>query len=348
MKTKTKLVLLALAVLFIGLVAWKFIASSSSGNVRRQPVVLVQVEQPRREKILYKLSYSADVVPVQQANIYSKINGNLERVFVDLGAHVQEDQLLALIDTVELSQLAQQASATYENTRVNYQRTKELAEQNLIAKQELDNADAAMKVAKANYEAATTRLNYAQITAPFSGYITKRYLDPGVNVKSNDLAIFTLMDFDMMKIMVNVLEKDIPLVTKGKKGIIKVDAYPGMEFYGTVTRLSEAVDLSTRTMAVEIDVANKDHLLKPGMYANVTLLVDEHENALTVPTQAIMKDDNGQFVFTTLNNIARRRPITAGVEQKSHTEILSGLQDRDTVVITGQQFLKDSVRVSIQ
>jgi RND family efflux transporter MFP subunit len=173
-------------------------------------------ERPRLDTVYVKLSYNADVLPIQQANIYAKINGNLERMYVDIGQHVAEGQLLALIDTLELSQLAQQAQATYENALRNFERAKDLADQQLIAKQELDNTIATLKVAKANYDAAFTRLRYAHINAPLSGYITKRLVDAGVNLKSNDIALQTLMNTDKMKIYVSVLEKDIPLI-QGKK-----------------------------------------------------------------------------------------------------------------------------------
>jgi membrane fusion protein (multidrug efflux system) len=347
MNTKIKLTF-GVAFILLAAIVWRVTTGNATSDARRQTAVIVQVERPRRMNIAYKLNYNADVVPIQQANIYSKINGNIERLYADIGDRVSGGRLLALIDTLELSQLAQQASATYENARSNYQRTRELAEQNLIARQELDNAEAAMKVSRANFEAASTRLSYAHITAPFSGYITKRLLDAGVNVKSNDIALFTLMNSDIMKIFINVLEKDIPLITRGKRGIVTVDAYPGKEFFGTVTKLSEAVDLSTRTMAAEIDVANADHLLKPGMFASVTVLVKEHPNALTVPLQAVTKDEKGKSVFTVSGTTARRKEIDTGGEEDSRVEILSGLADADTIITTGAQFVKDGTQVTIQ
>jgi len=335
------------ALLFL-VVAWKIASSGGSADARRAAAVIVQTERPRLDTVYVKLNYNADVLPIQQANIYAKINGNLERMYVDIGQHVTEGQLLALIDTLELSQLAQQAEATYENALRNYERAKDLAEKQLIAKQELDNTIATLKVAKANYDAAWTRLRYAHITAPFSGYITKRLVDAGVNLKSNDIALLTLMNTDKMKIYVSVLEKDIPLITRGKRGIVTVDAYPGRQFYGVVTKLSEAVDLSTRTMAAQIDVENPGHFLKPGMFASVTVLVDERAGALTIPVQSVGKDENGRFIYAIQGAVARRKGVTTGVEQNSRIEILSGVSLSDSIVTTGAQFVKDGASVTIQ
>jgi RND family efflux transporter MFP subunit len=347
-RQRTILIAGAIAVLLVIAVAVRIATSNASTDMRRQAPVNVQVEQPKNDTLSTRLIFNADVLPIQQANIYSKVAGNLERMYVDIGARVAEGQLLALIDTMELSQLSEQAQATYENAILNFKRVSELAKQNLIAPQDRDNAEAALKVAKANYDAASTRLQYAHITAPFSGYITKRFLDPGVNIKSNDLPIFTLMNMDVMKILVNVLEKDIPLIAKGKKGIVRVDAYPGKEFYGQVTKLSQAVDLSTRTMAVQIDVDNRDHLLKPGMFAGVTVLVEEHPNTLTLPLQAILSDEKGKYVFVVNGSTAVRKGITTGIQQDLTVEILGGVTIDDRVVTTGAQFVKDGAQVNVQ
>lgn len=348
MKMNKKILLASGIALLLVVVAWKLAGSGDSSGPRRTPSVIVQAEHPRYDTVYVKLDYTADVLPIQQANIYAKINGNLERIYVDIGQHVAEGQLLALIDTLELSQLARQAQATYENALRNYQRAKDLADQNLIAKQELDNTESTLKVEKANFEAASTRLHYAHITAPFSGYITKRLVDAGVNLKSNDIALMTLMNIDKMKILVSVLEKDIPLIVQGKKGIVTVDAYPGKEFYGEVTKLSQAVDLSTRTMAAQIDVENPEHLLKPGMFASVTVLVDQRAGAVTIPLQALGKDDNGRYVFTVNGAVARKKVVKTGVEQKSRVEILSGISPSDSIITTGAQFVKDGASVTIQ
>jgi len=321
---------------------------ASSDDLRRLNVPLVQTEPVHRDTVLYQLKFTGDVIPIQQATIIAKVGGTLERVFVDMGTSVKEDQILALIDTVELSQQYQQMSASYANAKSNYDRTKQLAEQNLLSRQDLDNAEAAMKVAKANYEMAKTRLAYARIRAPFSGTVTKRNLDPGALLAANSTAVFTLMDLAAMKIVVNVLEKDIPLVSIGKQAVLKVDAFPGKRFEGSIARYSDAVDLSTRTMAVQIDIPNPEHLLKPGMFASVTLIVDVHPNAMKVPTPSILKDEKGIFVYAVNGNSARRKQVTPGIEQSGYTEILAGLDGSESIITTGQQFVKDGAPVALQ
>jgi RND family efflux transporter MFP subunit len=348
MKNKNKVILAIVILTIVAIVVLKIINASGSADQRKQPNPLVKIETPQRETIINALKFTGDITPIQQAGIFSKVSGNLEKIYADMGAYVQKGQLLAQIDTTEIYQQFQQMSATYQNAKLTYQRNKDLSEQNLIAKQDLDNADAAMKVAGANFEAARIRLDYARITAPFSGFITKRFLDPGALVTSNNATLFTLMDLNAMKIIVNVLEKDIPLAKIGKKALVTVDAFPGEEFHGDITRISEAVDLSTRTMAVEVDIPNPKHMLKPGMFANVTIIVGERNKAITVPTQAIMRDSKGFFLFVVNDKMAKRISVNPGVEQNNRTEILSGLDGSENVITTGQQFVKDGGSVIIQ
>jgi len=130
--------------------------------------------------------------------------------------------------------------------------------------------------------------------------------------------------------------------------VITVDAYPDKEFEGKITRFSEAVDPGTRTMAIEIDIPNRGHILKPGMFANVTLVVEEHHNAVTVPTIALLKDDQGYFLYTVTRDTASQVRVDLGWEQGERTEITSGLDDSQSIIVAGQQFVRDGGPVKVQ
>jgi RND family efflux transporter MFP subunit len=350
MTKRLKIILpVALILIVVILVVILKVASAGSGaDARKLNPSLVKVQPPKRQTLVEKLEFQGDVLSIQQTNIFSKVNGTLERIATDMGSSVVKGQLLALIDTTELYQQYQQTSATYENARLNYQRTKELSEQNLLAKQDLDNAETTMKVAQANFETAQTRLGYAHITAPFSGYITKRFLDPGAYISSSSVLLFTLMDLGEMKVTVNVLEKDLPTVRIGTKAFLTVDPYPDKVFTGTVARLSQAIDLSTRTMAIEINIPNQEHLLRPGMFGTVHLIVREHPSAVTVPTQAVLHDNTGTFVYVVNGTTAHRINVRTGLDQEGWTEITSGLTGSETVITTGAQFVKDGGPITIQ
>jgi membrane fusion protein (multidrug efflux system) len=306
------------------------------------------VELPFRELVKSQLQFNGDVLAIGQAGIFSKVPGNLERIYADMGSKVYAGQLLATIDSTEYYQQYQQTNATYQNTRMTFERVQQLIEKSLSSKQDLDNADAAMKVARANFETAATRLSYARIVAPFSGIITKRFLDPGALVAANNATLFTLMNLDRVKIIVNVPESDIQSVYQVRTAQVTFDALPGKVFQGKVTRFSDALDLTTRTMDIQIEIENSAHIIKPGMFASVQMTVAEHQNAITIPTNAILKDDAGQYVFSLDESKAKRIRVKVGAELVERTEIVSGLTGNETVITVGQQFVKDGGQVNIQ
>jgi len=129
---------------------------------------------------------------------------------------------------------------------------------------------------------------------------------------------------------------------------VMFDALPGQSFQGKVTRFSDALDLSTRTMAAQIEIENRSHTIKPGMFAAVQMTVAERKNALTVPTNALLKDDAGQYVFVLFENKAKSIRVHIGAELVERTEIVSGLSGNETLITVGQQFVKEGGQVNVQ
>jgi RND family efflux transporter MFP subunit len=348
MNMRMKIVIALFPVALLIVVILRVINLDAPMVTKGQAPTLVKVELPKREAVARSLQLTGDALPIQQAQVFARVYGNIESIKANIGDYVSAGRILAQVDTVELAQQYRQAAATYQNAEKVYERAKSLQNLNLISKQDFDSAETSMEVAKENSKAAKTRLDYAQITAPFSGFITRRYLDAGAVLTAANATLFTLMDIDIIKIIVNVLEKDIPSINVGTKAVITVDAFPGKEFDGSITRLSQELDLDTRTMPVEIDVPNANHDLKPGMFATVRVDIGNRVNALTVPTQAVLKDDKGYYVLIADKNLAHRADVTIGTEQQSRTEIVSGLGDSNQVIITGQQFARDGGPITIQ
>ncbi len=348
MKTKTRIIVFLIPLIIIAIAVLKITQSNAKGEVRHQNIPLVKIEPARVETVVKSLQLTGDILPIQQAQVFAKVYGNLEAVYVNMGDFVKSNQLLAQIDTTVLAQQYNQALANYQKAQDDFNRTKTLRDKNLVAQQDLDYATTALKVAQSNYDASRTQLDYARITAPFSGFITRRFFDPGAVLTSSNATLFNLMDLDRVKVFVNVLEKDVPLIKIGEEAVVKVDAFPGREFSGTVVRQSEAVDPNTRTMAVEVDISNHNYALKPGMFAAVSVIINKQENALTVPTQAIQQDASGSYLFVADSSTARRRDIKIGSEHDSRTEILSGLEKNDNIIVVGQQFARDGGPVKIQ
>jgi RND family efflux transporter MFP subunit len=365
MSTKKKSVYFII-ILFIIVAVTAIKMTTSNTEKRGIPSPLVVKGNAIRGEIVNSLSFTGDIMPIQQATIYSKVNGNLERIFVDIGSVVSQGQVLALIDTTIYSQNAKQANASYyqadvnyQNNKINYERSKKLFEQNLIARQDLENAKTLMdgslaqeQAAYANYSNAVTQLSYCKVVAPFSGIITKRYFDQGAYINSTgaspNSSLYILMNVTQLKSYINIPEKNVPLMNKVTGLIVTADAIPGITFKAIVKKISGAVDLTTRTMQVEIDIENPDKMLKPGMFANIIMVMDKRENVLILPNQVIIDDDKGSFVYLLKpDSTVEKRYVKVGIKQDTKYEVLSGITENDPLIFVGQSLVKDKMKVKI-
>jgi HlyD family secretion protein len=184
------------------------------------------------------------------------------------------------------------------------------------------------------------RLQNTQITAPFSGEIVRKSVDAGALV-SPSTPLVTLVHIETLKVVANVLEKDISLVKAGMKAKIVTEAYPEKTFEGTVVRMNKALDLATRTLQAEINVPNPGHALKSGMFAKIEMALVQKSNALAVPREAVLEDSGKRAVFVIDGNQAMRKPVVTGIEEGRFIEIVEGVKDGDKIVIRGQESLRD-------
>ncbi len=342
----------AIGVIVVGFIIYR-VATIKPTAGKKQPTPPVVVANPVRMDITYKLEYDGDVIPVLQAYVFSRVSGLLQSIYTDMGKRVRRNQLIALIDTSEAYQTAMQSQAAYYNAKVTEARTRELFGKHLAAQQDLDNAVATLRSAEATYDANKVLLDYCKIYSPFDGWVTKRWLDPGSVVTSNPIvgnsnsSIFTIMDIDTVKIDINVLDRDIAKIPQVKKSIATVDVIPGRQYEAFISRSAQAVTTTTRTMPVEIVIPNKDESIKPGEFARVTLVLGENPQALTVPTEAVLRDNAGTYVYVVQDTVAKRKSVQTGITQNGRLEILSGLDDADRVIIIGQTFVHPNGKVLI-
>ena len=292
-------------ILILILIIIKIKQTSGSENKRQSPKPSVVISKPDIIEMQRSLTLTGDILPIQQANIYSKVSGNVDKIFSDIGDWVKQNQVLAIIDSTIYSQNLRQADASYlqaeanfNNAKLNFERNTSLLDQNLISKQDLDNSKTSYQIATAQKEAVhanlnntQTLLNYCRVTAPFTGVVTKRYLDAGAYVTSSanspSAVLFTLMDINVVKVIINVPEKNINDLNSVKDVIVKIDAFDGKEFNAAIKKISQALDMSTRTMAVEVDINNQNHALKPGMFATVILILEKKPNTMAIPLSRI-------------------------------------------------------------
>jgi membrane fusion protein, multidrug efflux system len=164
---------------------------------------------------------------------------------------------------------------------------------------------------------------------------------------SSSNPILTIAVPDPLKAMVNIPESDVSMLRVGTPARLEIDAYPARTFEGKIVRLNSALEASSRTLIVEIEVPNKDQLLKPGMFARVSLVLGEHKDSLLVPDEAVMNEEGRHFVYTVEEGRAKKLAVKAGWLQDSQREILEGIDEGKQIVVAGQHRLKNGTRVRV-
>lgn len=208
-------------------------------------------------------------------------------------------------------------------------------QQEVAAASQVRTQEAQVATQAAALENVRLQLQFATITAPFSGVVVNRTLDPGAYVTpGTSTPILMIADLDHLSVIVNISEADLTAAHHGDAAQIQVDAYPGRVFRGLVSRIAGGVDPITRTVQVEIDVPNAGHPLRPGMYATVQLAAGSG-SALVVPLSALVTVGGQHFVWVVVDAKTTQRPVTVGRATGDVVEITSGLSTEDLIVIRG-------------
>ncbi|HXF91560.1 MAG TPA: efflux RND transporter periplasmic adaptor subunit [Nitrospiraceae bacterium] len=376
--------ILTLAALLVavvaGLVVFRLTTSSAKGDGRKGRVITVGTVTPIRQDLDVRLTYTADLTPNQVVNLFSRVDGYISKIHVDKGDFVKADQLLVEIDHTDFIHAVNQAKAnlaaararvaqqeaTLRNAKLTLDRMQALIKDQFVSQQDLDNAqvnyDAAvaqmdtfraqvrqMEVALAQ---AQTNLTYSYIRAPFAGYVAERNLDPGAYVSGATAStstfsrgILSLHDIETVRTLIEVVEKDVPLVKIGQKAEIRAEAYPDRIFEGTVTRVVQALNRATRTMTVEVDLPNPDHALKGGMFARVEVIVGTHPNAVQIPLDALTRLEDLQYVYVVREGKARRVPVEVGNRVENRIEVTKGLSGDEEIIVSGKDLVTDGTAV---
>jgi RND family efflux transporter MFP subunit len=312
----------------------------------------VAVAKVTRGDLARSVTISGELNPYQEIDLRAKVAGYLKYLTVDIGDQVKVGQVIAKIDTDELKSDYENATAAYTDAKLNYDRLNQvnLKQPGLLAQQDIDNAQAAFEIAKANMDRAHTFMDYATITVPFDGVVTKRYADPGAMIQasgSNDrqtMPVVHIAENDELRLDFPVPEPDVPFIKVGMPMEVTIGA-TGQKIMGTVARTTNMVDSETRTMETEVDIDNKDLRLTPGMYAYVNLNLEHKKNTLTLPIQAVSFSGNPNVWRINDNDEIQEQPVTIGLQTADKVEIIDGLKEGDQVVFGSREMVNIGMKV---
>src|SRR5579862_1801855 len=366
-------------------------------EARGEPVQTptVAVARVTLADLSHDLVLTAEFRPFQEIDVHAKVAGYVKTMYVDVGDRVKEGQLLAVLEIPEMVDDLARASAgkrrsdadvlrardelrraesAHTVAHLSYERLAAVskARPNLVAQQEIDDAQGRDLVSEAQVAAAKSGLAaaeqgvqvanadeskvktlnaYARITAPFAGVITKRYADTGAMVQQGTasqtqaMPVVRLSQNSLLRLVLPVPETVVPSIHLGEPVEVRVPSL-NRSFQGKVARFSDRVQFSTRTMETEVDVQNPSLVLIPGMYAEAHLTLEKKTQVLAVPVQALGgHESNPSVLVVNTDKRLEERPVKRGLETSNRVEILSGLHENEMVVVGSRSQLKAGQQV---
>ena len=327
------------------------IAAASCGNGKKSAPAaetaaedetpIVTVVTVGKQEVPQTSVYTSSVEPYAKNNIAPQTSMRISKINVEVGDFVRAGQILAEMDRLQL----QQAELQMKNNETEYNRLKGLYDAGGLSKSDLDAIELSYKVSKTSYD---NLLQNTILRSPINGVVTARNYDKG-DMFSMGQPIYTVEQIVPVKLLVGISESDYSKVKKGNEVNITVDAFPGKVFVGKINRIYPTINESTHTFDVEVIVPNKDNVLRPGMYARVTVQFGVN-NSVVVPDTAIVKQTGSgeRFVYVlNADGTVTYQNVKLGRRIDSKYEILSGVEDGAKVVTEGQVRLKDGIKVAV-
>jgi RND family efflux transporter MFP subunit len=321
----------------------------------RAAVPIVTVIQPKSNAAAQEIILPGNTQAFSDTPIYARTNGYLKHWYFDIGAHVQQGQLLAEIETPEVDQQLEQSRADLKTAQANEQlatitatRWLNLLKTNAVSKQETDQAVSDQSAKRATVDSMAANVHrleqlqsFEKVYAPFAGVITARNTDIGALIDAGaggaPKELFHMAAVNRLRVYVAVPEVDSSAAQTGAKANLTLDEFPGETFQGTIARDSDSIDPASRTLNVEVDVDNSKGRIKTGAYVFVHLKVPDvaatTSQSLVIPANALLFRSEGLRVGVVRDGHAELIPITIGRDYGSSVEVVAGLKPTDQVII---------------
>ena len=338
-----------------------------SSNAQQSLALSVAVTTPSQGAGPLEITLPANTQAYIDTPIYARTNGYLRKWYADIGTRVHRGQVLAEIETPELDQQVEQAQSDLATARANQEiaqitaeRWEKLLAKNAVSRQESDQAtsdfsarQSALSSAQANLRRLEQLQGFEKIYAPFDGVITARNVDIGSLIQAGDSSspraeLFHMASTDKLRLFVPVPEVYASAVRSGDRIVVTSDAAPNQKFTGTIVRNSDSIDISNRTLNMEVDVLNSDHNLLPGQYAFVHLPIPPSNSSMTLPSNTLLFRAEGLRVGVVRHGRVELTPVEIGHDYGAKVEITAGLTPQDQVILNPSDSLAQGEPVQIE
>lgn len=370
-----------LIIIVVAIVAIRIISNTGKATLTNgEKIIPVTIKEITSSDIMETTSCFGTVKALNQVDIYAKISGRVEQLLIKDGQEVKNGDILAILEhssiqaQIEQSEAglntakaqSKQAEINLENLFKELQRIIELSKQGAVSvsrKEQIEtqyNASLAQKEAieaqikqmEAILKQTNINKDEAYIRASISGIISQRYTNIG-NMVTPMQPVFTIIQIDTVKITTTIPETILSRVKNGETGsLITVDAYPNKIFNGIVSYVAPAVDSRSRNIDIEIELENKDKLLKPGMFSRIELILDRKKNIIAIPKDLIIYDMSGTdfkgyAVYILQDNVAKKKNVRVGIYSRGLVEIKEGLSEGNKIITAVGPHIYDGCKVEI-
>ncbi len=290
---------------------------------------------------------NASLETEETVDIFPQVTGIVVKLRAEEGQYVKKGDVLLDIDDREYKLREEAARVNYDRQKNNHERSKNMFEKKLLSESEFEVSNFNLEQARIEWDQAKLTLDYCNIKAPISGFISDRTVKLGDRLLTST-KVYSLVNPDLLLAKIHLTEKDALRTRAGQRAEILSEALPGQKFAGVVDRVSPVVDPSSGMVRVTIRVADRQRLLKPGMFVNVHLITDTKRDAVLIPKKAVVYDDNQQFVYVVRQDtLAFKIPLKPGYTDRDRIEALGGINIGDTIIVVGHSGMKDSTKVKI-
>ncbi|NIR50345.1 efflux RND transporter periplasmic adaptor subunit [candidate division KSB1 bacterium] len=319
--------------------------NASSNATFGNAALPVSVHIIKPERLKNRILTTGTVLANEEVELKSEISGRITEIRLDEGSRVRGGQLLVKINDAELR--AQLLKAQYQKKLAEdkERRGRKQLEIEAISQEDYDVILNELNTVKAEIQLIKAQIDKTEIRAPFDGVVGLRHVSKGSYI-SSDTKIANLLDINPVKIDFSIPERYVNLVEEGDRIVFKVQGYDE-EFEGEVYALEPRIDPATRTLQLRAFYPNKENKILPGAFADVRLVLDEIENALMIPTEALVPELKGQKVFLLKNGQAMPRQVEIGLRTEKNIQITEGLAAGDTVITSGILQLRPGDQVTV-
>ena len=309
------------------------------------PPMPAEVSPVTVQTVADKFEAVGTIEAIESITVVSEIDATVKALPFKEGTFIRQGELIAQLDDSQLAAEVARAKALRDQSKASFDRVKSIVDQGAGAPQDLDDAAAVLKVAEANLDLAKARHAKTRIVAPFDGTIGARRVSIGTFLRAGE-AIADLANIDEIRVTFSAPERFLSRLNQGAAVTVSTTAFSGSDLNGTIIVVEPLVDPGTRSARVTAHLRNTGRKFRPGMSANVSAVLSERANAITIPNEAVFGSENQTFVFVVKpDSTVARVPLELGTRLPDVVEVLSGLEPGMTVVRAGHQKLFDGGKI---